>query len=185
MKIRPIDSLNRTKLKIAPSGTVFITDDVDPNLGDYNCLGFVLGIRHFFRIDSDRDTPRTLLKRIGFREVGPNGKVVLYRQDDRHGWHVAKRLGGDWFESKCAEGPRIVHHLDSFTDDGWGKADSYWEFDGSEFAIHKLKVAIWEDTGGPIDALEPVHDSARLLLAYLLDANNSAAPKSGTAPEPL
>ncbi len=53
----------------------------------------------------------------------------MYRGTSLGLWHVAKHIGGGWYQSKFGEGLRIVHRLECFLDDGYGPVEGFWEFD--------------------------------------------------------
>ena len=99
----------------------------------YNSVGSVLGLRWPFTIEMGRDaTAIDFLLPLGFRPQDPaafDKKIAVYRGTSLGLWHVAKHIGGGWYQSKFGEGLRIVHRLECFLDDGYGPVEGFWEFD--------------------------------------------------------
>lgn len=150
--MRPITHQERRVLCIKPDAEVYVSDEDPDSMPTYNCLGSVLGVRWMLKpAPWSGDTPIGFLKRVGLRPhhtKAPEKQIALYRGQNLSRWHVAKHIGFDWWESKCHEGQRIVHRLDCFLDEGYGTAESFWEFDASEEANRKLTQALLEDAEG-------------------------------------
>lgn len=191
---RSVTPQERIDLKLAADAVAFVTDDNKLRLDLYNCLGFAFGLQHRIEIILSKDfqlTPEkaitvsapALLSRWGFRErdsLSATEKGVALFNPYTAGWHVAKHLRDGWYESKCNDGLRIVHRLGDFTGEGYGPPVGFWEFDGTDVAVGKLKVALWEETGLALEAIPRVDDSAAvldtMLLTHLIDRLRGTSP---------
>lgn len=179
--MKPISQREREILRIKPDAEVYVTDEHPDSLPTYNCAGSVLQLRWKFTPEMGKDaTAIDYLLRLGLRRQDPaalDRKIAVYRGESLWLWHVAKHIGGGWYESKCHEGLRIVHRADCFLDDGYGAVESFWEFDGEE-AKRKLEQALLEDLesrcGGSAEEKQVKAQAWRREIGQVFDAKPPA-----------
>jgi hypothetical protein len=155
------------KLLEMPTETLIVTDEATE---DYNCLGFCLGVVAFLRWPISEMGP-SYMERMGCqrleRPLDTGTVIAMYERPQREP-HVAKRLRGDWYESKCGPGPRIVHCLHDI-ERVYGNAISYWISD-EQATDAALKTVEAEEMRFGSPAFMPIADSLTLFGENLIVA---------------
>jgi hypothetical protein len=155
---RELSEEERVTYKV--TGPIIVTDDDPEWLAAYNCLGFAVGVYAFLGWPVSMSAAEHL-KSLGFhrRDEAHAPETVLALYGEWPNWHVAKRLRGGLYESKCGDKLRIIHLLHD-VERAYGQFNSLWVMGESSDDLRGREDVLRAEAGWVgIDQFAPVDDS--------------------------